>query len=175
MNKTLVVIALLIVLLAVFVAYTRLFSGVSSVAPEQQPIETVFPVGQSAPPALVAAPTTNVPSASGTLSVRNFLTDTDVYEDARNPGLYELGNEPGKSARYSIEYIAQTGFFNITLLDVPLATTRAEAEAALRQRLGLSDQQLCALRYGVAVPAFVSPDASGVDYRFSFCPDAVSL
>lgn len=175
MNKVLVVIAVLIVLLAVFVGYTRLFSGASTVVPGQPPVETVFPVGQSAPPAVVAAPTLSVPSASGTVAVRNFLPDADVYEDVRNPGLYELGNEPGKAERYSIEYIAQTGFFNVTLLEQPLGVVRAEAEAVLRQRLGLSDQQLCALRYSVAVPAFVSVDASGIDYRFSFCSDAVSL
>lgn len=175
MNRTLVIISVLIVLLAVYVGYTRLFSGSSSVVPEPSSVETVFPVGQSAPPAVVAAPTINLPSASGTLSVRNFIADADVFEDSRNPGLYELGNEPGKSVRYSIEYIAQTGFFNITLLEMPLATARAEAETEVRKRLGLSDLQLCALRYSVAVPAFVSADASGVDYRFSFCSDTVSL
>lgn len=176
MNKTLVIVAVSMVLLAVYVGYARLFPGSSTSVPAEPVVETIFPAGESAPPELVAAPTVSLPSASGTVSVRNFLKDEDVKEDKLNPGLYFLGAAASEQdTNFSIDYTAQTGFFNITLLSTPLASARTQAEAVLREHLKLSNEQLCALRYSVAVPAFVNVDLSGTDYRFSFCSDTLPL
>lgn len=108
---------------------------------------------------------------------RDFLFDQEVTQDAYNPGHFFLGNtyiqeiEPA----YVITYEQQLDLFNIVLLTEPLKDGRLEAENYLRALLNISNPELCALRYTVSAPLYVSTEMSGIDLKFSFCPGAVPL
>ncbi len=99
----------------------------------------------------------------------------EVKEDVYNDGLYYVGVQTRPTDLYTITYDETSGYFNIVLLKTPFALARTEAENKLRQVLELDDSSLCDLTYTVTVPGYVNQAASGVDYRFSFCDDAVTL
>lgn len=112
-----------------------------------------------------------------TVEVSNFTKDADTKADPQNPGFYLVGQGSGavRDTSFDITYIAQTGFFNVSLMQAPIKDVRRRAEAYLMSTLGLSEDEMCALRYSVATPAFVDESYSGTDLRFSFCTDAVPL
>lgn len=122
-------------------------------------------------------------ASGGTVNVRNFQMDPGTVEDPQNAGHFYLGyhtmtgvaTPATKNPSYTIDFMSQTQFFNITLLKLPLGAARKEAEEFLKARLGIPESELCALKYSVAVPAFVNEDASGTNLKFSFCPGAVQL
>ncbi len=181
MSKFLLGATVLVVGLALVIGVLQLLpnEGVSPVAVDPQtPVVPYFPPGTDTPPAIVSGDTLQIPLGTEEVSVRNFLRDTDVAKDTVNLGFYYLGatdiSQLGNQA-FTIQYIAQTGHFTISLLREPFGMVRLQAEDALVSRLGLSKQQLCGLRYTVAVPGFVSPEASDIDYRFSTCADAIPL
>lgn len=165
-----------IVILLVLIVRLLLEPAPSAPTPSvYEDVTPVFPIGEDIPPLTVAGDRYEVPTRVGTLSTPNFLKMADVIPDPMNPGFYNFADSTD-SDFYSIQYIAQTGHFTIALTAFPLAEARLRAESDLRARLELTDEQMCSLlRYTVAVPAFVDVEASGVDYRFSFCPDAVPL
>lgn len=122
------------------------------------------------------------PSSQGeNIATVNFLKDKTVVPDAQNAGLYSLGNtfpadETDKtSPNYVITFEKETGFFNITLLKKPLINSQTEAEQYLKNFLKITESEMCNLSYTVSVPGYVDVDASGIDYRFSFCPGAVQF
>ena len=124
-------------------------------------------------------PTTN---NGGTVTVDNFLKNPAVAPDVQNKGLYFLGNTfekeafgSGASPLYVVTYDAQSGYFNVTLLKKPLNVSQQAAEIYLRDLLKLDNDALCSLSYMVSVPGFVDENASGYDYRFSFCPDSTKV
>lgn len=129
------------------------------------------PVSPPPPPSL------SITTYSGdTVATRNFLDDPSVTEDSVNPGYYYLGNQPqGTSTPYLIEYIKETDYFNIELLEEPIGETRKSAEDDLRSRLGLSDSELCALDYVVSTPTSVNSTYASINLGFSFCSGAVTL
>jgi hypothetical protein len=181
MNKFLIGATILVVSLALII-------GVLQVLPnnEAQPttptgdagVVPYFPPGEDVPMAIVTGDTLQLPLDGTEVSARNFLRDNDVSKDQVNFGFYYLGtsdiSQLGDQA-FTIQYIAQTGHFTLSLLREPLGPVRIQAENALVARLGLPKEQLCGLKYTVAVPGFVSAAASDIDYRFSFCPDAIPL
>jgi hypothetical protein len=110
----------------------------------------------------------------------NFLNDSDVAEDAFNPGYYYLGYQPfeanaGEGPPYLIEFIKETSYFNITILKEPLGDMRLSAEQYLKGKFPLTNEQFCSLNYTVGVPNSVNSLYSGMNLGFSFCPDAVRL
>lgn len=120
----------------------------------------------------------------GTIQTNNFLTDIATTKDPVNPDYYYLGyhfNEgtPDPTATdnppYVIEYIAATQYFNIGLFQEPIGVERLVAEQYLMNKLGISQTQMCQLKYMVSVPNRVNQFYSGTDLRFSFCTDAVPL
>ena len=121
------------------------------------------------------------PSEGSNIVTENFFTDQSVKADTLNPGLYELGNtitiDPvtGKLPLYVAIFDKQSGVFNISLLQQPFSRSRIEAEVYLKNLLQISEEELCKLSYSVTVPEYVSRDASGFDYRFSFCPGSIPL
>lgn len=183
MNKFLIGATILVVSLALIIGVLQLLpnDGATPAATtdtSQTPVAPYFPPGEDVPVAIVTGDTLRLPLGSDEVSVRNFLRDPDVAKDTVNLGFYYLGTaDLAKldSQVFSIQYVAQTGHFTVSLLREPLGSVRKQAEEALIARLGLSKEQLCDLRYTVAVPGYVNAEASGIDYRFSFCADAVSL
>jgi len=183
MNKVLLGTAVLLVGLALLLGVWQLLPApdpqeVSTDSPVA-PIEPYFPDGTEPPAAVVGGQTVRLPLGPQEIPVRNFLQDSDVRMDDANPGFYYLGvdslSELGSQEAFTIQYIAQTGFFTISLLQRPFASVRLQAEDTLQARLGISRAQLCDLRYTLAIPGFIDAAASGVDYRFSHCSDALPL
>ena len=124
----------------------------------------------------------SLPNDSGTnVTIKNFLKDGTITPDTQNPGLFFLGNTFTLDSQrmslppYVIVYEEGTGFFNIALLQKPLAASRLEAENYLINLLQVDKGALCGLSYTVSVPGYVDEMASGVDYRFSFCSDNIPL
>ena len=111
----------------------------------------------------------------------NFLTSESVSSDTQNQGHYFLGNSFTTSATnvgsptYVITYDSKVGYFNIILLKKPFAVAQNEAGSYLKTLLKLNEVELCSLSYTLSVPGYVDETASGVDYRFSFCPDRILL
>lgn len=112
---------------------------------------------------------------SGTVNTKNFLADSETKEDRSNTGYYFLGNQPESPHSYVIVYIAETNYFNISLLQEPIRDARTDAEAYLLEHLGISKEQLCTLNYMVSTPDSVNNVFSGTNLGFSFCPNSVKL
>ena len=172
-------------------AYTFIVSPRISV-PETQPAQSVgFPVAGSVP---VDTTVTQTQQSSMTLegvggqfiSTVDFIADPMTVKDPSNPGYYYLGyhyraNEGVVDATatdnppYIIEYIAETHYFNISLLSEPIGELRQEAEQYLMTRLGITQDQMCQLDYMVSVPDRVNSYYSGKSLGFSFCQGATAL
>jgi hypothetical protein len=117
---------------------------------------------------------------SSKLFVKDFLKNSDVTPDTKNPGLYYLGNTISNNPQdplpeYIITYDHSIQFFKIVLLQNPLSGARRDAETYLKQTLDISDEQLCRLNYFVTTPSAVNPVYSGLDIKFSSCQDSVTL
>lgn len=114
----------------------------------------------------------------GSVQVNDFKNDSATVSDTNNPGHYYLagGLDPtGSDVSYSIFYVESDQSFNITLLKEPIGETRIQAETELMQKLGISQSDMCRLRYWVGVPNFVNAIYSGKNLGFSFCPGATPL
>jgi hypothetical protein len=144
-------------------------------------------VGQTTTTVTASSQGTTVPIATaggGTVQTNNFLKDPTTAKDPINSGYYYLGyhvNEgvpdPTITANppYIIEYISATQYFNITLLQEPIGTTREEAQQYLMAHLDVSQDQMCQLNYMVSVPNSVNSRYAGESLGFSFCPGATVL
>lgn len=149
---------------------------------------TVLPVvtdpSQSAP---VNTGATVATRTGGEQTVRDFLADPEVVEDVVNPGQYLLvgrfgycladGSCPqaGDEDRFQVVYSALDDYFFITLFQEPLGETRDAAQQFLQQKLNLTADETCSLRYTVFVPREVNEHVTGEDIGFSNCPGAVQF
>lgn len=130
--------------------------------------------------------TISLPSAfGGTIQVDDFKTDPAFVKDPVNPGYYYLGyhfnegvSDPTATDTppYVIQYTDNNQSFNIALYEEPIGQVRQEAEQYLMAHLGISQNQMCQLKYTVGVPARVDATYAGiVNLGFSFCPGATVL
>jgi len=80
---------------------------------------------------------------------------------------------------YMIVYVPSDGKaasqFLITIYAEPIGAMRKTAEAALRNRLGMTDTQLCSVDVTVATAPGVSDTYDGTNLGLSFCPGSVKL
>jgi hypothetical protein len=140
--------------------------------------DTTYPVTTNQP----GGSTISIASKYGQpMTVRDFKSDPTVVKDVVNEGHYFVGGhfspteEGSVMPPYAIEYIDETQYFSIVLLEEPLKETRLSAEKFLMERLGISKSQMCQLRYMVSVPVRVNPVYAGTDLLFSFCKGAATL
>jgi len=170
MKKILLIALVVLTILIGGFMWWRMNSVPQTEVPKQQ---TGFPVSSSysTDSPRIAIPAQN----NATVNTLNFLTDTGTKEDSANKGYYFLGNQPEVQNPYVIVYIAETHYFNISLLQEPISESRAAAEAYLLQHLGLTKEQLCTLDYMVSVPDSVNNIYSDENLGFSFCQGAVQL
>ncbi len=115
---------------------------------------------------------------SNPIVVNNFIADKTTVTDPVNKGYYYLGYNTFNGETnipYMIQYIADTKYFNIELLQEPLGTIRVEAENDLMKRLGITQTQMCQLNYTVSTPDSVNSVYASENLGFSFCPGAVQL
>ncbi len=103
--------------------------------------------------------------------VPDFTRRQPAWANASS-GYQVAGSE---DAAFHILFYPDGSYFNVSLLELPLRTSRSEAEAALRSVLRLSSVDLCQLSIQVGVPASVSASYAGRDLGLSFCRGAMRL
>ena len=169
--KKIFIICVPIILLVILAIFWRTTS-------QRQNPETSAPVGlptsSSVTPIAVQSRTIQTVS-SGPITTNDFLAQPETKEDPANKGYYFLGNQPEVSNPYTIEYIAATDYFNISLLQEPIRQSRIDAENYMLEHLGLTKEKLCTLNYMLSVPDAVNSIYSDENLGFSFCPGAVVL
>ena len=121
------------------------------------------------------------------ITVKDFLNNGETATDMVNPGTYYLAGSIGyclangtcpsgyKSDEFLVTFNTNTQSFNISLLKEPLSTARQDVEKFLIDRLGASQEQMCALTYYVRTSESVNPVFAGQNLGFSFCPGAIKL
>ena len=152
--------------------------------------QNTFPNSSSTP---LTSTTGNGSSMSITLNdgssvqTRDFLNNGITIEDPANKATYYLAGSSGacssngtcpiagSSTDYTIVYYPIDGSFGVGLATEPLGAVRKEAEQYLMNTLGLSEQQMCSLKYTVMTTTYVSQQFGGENLGFSFCPNAVVL
>lgn len=128
----------------------------------------------------VTFPTSSNTNSTGTNQQISFLENPEVYPDPNNPGTYYIQyRQPDESEPadmpYLIQYIEETRYFNIGLIQEPLGENRRKAEVKIMQVVGITKEQMCYLNYAVYASNSVNSQYSGQNLGFSFCPDAVRL
>ena len=167
MNKLFYILSILIFMLVVAIAVTIYIKNKDATSVHTEPFYTDLSV--------------TLPSTIGSkIVIPNFLKDPVVVVDTQNPGLYHIGDTFGVSANgdgplFVITYEKSSGYFNIMLLTKPFSSARIAAETYIKNILKIDESSLCGLSYTVSVPGYVDEVASGIDYRFSFCPGGVPL
>ncbi len=123
-------------------------------------------------------------SNGGTLVVKDFLQDPETVKDHLNKGQNYLGYHfpegvPDPTATteppYVIDYFEADSSFSIAIFQEPVAANRLQAEQYLMEHLGISQNQMCTLKYSIGVPNRVNQYYAGMELGFSFCPGAVKL
>ncbi|MFZ1987989.1 MAG: hypothetical protein WAV21_03100 [Minisyncoccia bacterium] len=112
-----------------------------------------------------------------TIQVKNFKLNPLVTKDPNNPKAYNFaGANPALTKPpYHSFYIDSDESFHIALYIEPLGAYRVQAEQDLMGKLGLSEQNMCLLKYVVAVGPGVNDTYVGKNLGFSFCPGATKL
>ncbi len=110
-----------------------------------------------------------------TITARDFLKDPDVI-DWDGAGTYMIGTGLiDQDEAYQIFYYAPDKSLSIVLMAEPFAKIRLVAEEQLKNRLGLSEAQICAMNVRVNIPVMSSESLSGQNLGLSFCPGSVQL
>ncbi len=149
--------------------------------------------GASATSASATASSTATTSAMtiagtlGPLTVLDFLHNGETGADPANTGMYYLAGSPGyclangscpggaSTTAFNITYSADKQLFTVILLTEPLGQVRLTAQQFLESRLGLSDAQLCTIKYYLGTISAVNQFYAGTNLGFSFCPGATPL
>lgn len=94
------------------------------------------------------------------------------------PGVYAVtvpleGTPPSVAPEYSIVFFEDRTAFTIVINARPLSETRARAERALLEKLGITEKEACRLNVDLGVIASVDLDMSGRNFGLSFCPNGL--
>lgn len=169
-------------ILIVFILFLLVAIGVTIYLKNKKVLDQIPDAGILETNISYSGPTVSLPNTQGSNTlVDNFLATPSVIKDEYNSDIYFLGNtfttnlSSSDLPPYIITYEIDTGFFNIALLQEPFTISRQRAESYLKNLLQLDDAEMCELLYSVSVPGYVDDSASGIDYRFSFCPDSTIL
>lgn len=118
---------------------------------------------------------TNAIAASGTTTVmtKDFLHNGVTLADPSNEGNYYLTG--ASTDGYAIGFRTPGEFFTIALQQEPLGETRVAAENFLLSTLGVTQDQLCHLKYYLGTDVHTNSYYAGKNLGFSFCPGATVL
>lgn len=130
--------------------------------------------------------TENKPPTTTSRRYEFLQYDPTVIQDPVNLGNYILYGDMGyciegtpctssEQSDFSITYSAVDESFTIVLYQKPLDKTRERAETFLNEKILVHKNEMCGLRYSIAVPYWVDEFNSGKNLKFSFCPEAVQL
>jgi hypothetical protein len=122
------------------------------------------------------------------ITVRNFIENSITIEDPSNDGIYYLAGSSGvcledgtcptagQEQGFSTVYFTNDQSFAIAIKEEPLGEKRLAVERFLMQTLGISEEDMCALRYVIGTSPYVNETYGAIDnLGFSFCPGAVKL
>lgn len=105
-----------------------------------------------------------------------LLASPDITPDPNNSGVYLLHENPeGERHDFIIEYHESDQTIHVLIQSQPIQFVRQAAETRLQVVLGMSQRELCNLRYQVIVPYWVSERYAGQNIGFSSCPGAVQF
>jgi len=134
-------------------------------------------------PAVTGGPTTAARpqltlTDGSTMPVPKFILDTETTTTLGPSVFRDIAG--GQQSSYWLSYLPHNRensriSFNVVINAVPLATTRLEAEHALRTQLGVTNQQLCKMEVSVSVFRWVDERYSDRNLGLSFCNNAVPL
>jgi hypothetical protein len=187
MKKT-TILLLLVILLAIIACGILVLSLDHHSTVVTQPSSTSFPVGGENTNA--TSPSSGVVTftgqASTTITTKDFINNGLTVPDVENKGNYLLAGSlgyclpnmkctAGSQTKFNIFYDSTEQFFTIALLTEPLGQSRKDAQSFLQNDLGLTEQQLCNLKYFVGTTYFVNESYAGNNLGFSFCSGATEL
>ncbi len=196
MNKVTIIFLGLLIAIVLVIGYWFFFTKTDSDTNKPTPQDqggVENPLFPSLPPVKLGTGTSSpqtvtVASQSGDpLMVKDFINNGETTPDVVNPGYYVLAGSIGyclgdgrcpsgaSTTDFKITYNSASQFFNIVIFTEPIGKVRSIAEYFLLDRLGLTQQELCTLRYSVGVPYRVSPINAGKNIGFSFCPGSIQF
>lgn len=127
---------------------------------------TLFPVSPSNPVTPIP-PGDNITltTRKGSVTTKNFLKTAEDF----GAGVYALS----MTENYHINYYRPDNGFQIAILTRPAQTGRDQAETALLEMLGITEQEACKLLVSLSVPFDVDPSLATKEFGLSFCPDGI--
>ena len=180
---------LLILTVVIIVGAYLFFAQVRQpVGPEETVPGTYFPTSGGISGGGSTTQTRSLTLAGGErIVVKDFLANGITFKDPANDGAYYLAGkleyclEDGtcpdtKTPDFSILYQEADQSFSISLNDEPLKASRLLAERYLREALGMSEGEMCELRYSLGTTVSVNEAYGSItNLGFSFCEGAVAL
>ncbi len=121
------------------------------------------------------------------IMTNDFLANGVTIPDTSNPGRFLLAGDLGYCVKepqkcqagtdmsYQIYYSTSTSMFSIALAEEPLGAVRSRAEQFLLTELGITESEMCQLKYYLGTSAYINPQFAGKNLGFSFCPGATAL
>lgn len=125
------------------------------------------------PPTGVDTSTNTLPlptQSGGSIKVQDFIPTSRLLpgEEFKNYLLEE-------NDAFTVGYSASDQSFFISLTQAPFDVARANAEAALLQKLNIPKERACSLKVTVGIPRWASESAIGTEYGLSWCPFSVPV
>jgi len=187
MNRNLLILTFITVAvaLAIFLGWWFLFSTGDALQPSS--VQTPgSPFGMSDASVGTSANGTGISNIEGGGS---FTTILDWYGNSikvnpflpasaagQTEGEFILTGDTVPEPSYLIKYVSYTDSFTLVLLKEPIAEVRRAGERYLLNLLGVTEADLCLLRYVVVVPESINGIyAPKGNLGFSFCPGAAQL
>lgn len=118
---------------------------------------------------------------------KDFIHNGSTVSDVQNPDRYFLAGNVGyclpdgscpsgaPSDEYNVVFQKKDSVFLIALLKEPLSLGRQHAEQFLRSALGISEIEMCTLKYYISTDSYTNSVYAGKNLLFSFCKGATPL
>lgn len=195
MNTKLIIGIVTIFLGAIIAATVWYVLSRPDTAPQTSETPTTLPIGGSLSPVSSATTTfsegvqtVSLATQDGSTIVANdFIRNGVTIPDTQNAGRYLLAGDleycvldpqqcqAGPPVNFNVFYNSAPQSFTIALTDEPIGQARLEMEQFLLAVLGITEQQMCSLKYYVGVTIYVNSQFAGKNLGFSFCPGATVL
>ncbi len=178
MKRVALVLFLLGLLICIALAAYLIFSRSLPATTPTQSTTGTNPFGFSTTPNAPAGERIALTLEDGsTVSVSNFTASGQPEWASESNGYQVVGDDEGL---YLVTYLPADEFgaqaqFLVSILAEPLSEVRTQAENALRNRLDVSNEELCALDIQVWTDSDVNASYAGRDLGLSFCPGATAL
>jgi hypothetical protein len=124
---------------------------------------------------IVSADTLEVGASTGTMLVKNFTKVPDILPSFEGNVYISYPADINNEVEYEINYFSSDRSFLIVLAKEPIGETRRRAVEDLKNRLAVSDKDLCALAAEVRTPPWINDFYAAVNLGFPGCPGAVKF